>query len=231
MKPNRCISVKWFCHRAETATCSAPKVTVPLNSHALTVHPYFNAIPCNVSVCCRLWRIRNSLFRTWLQVLPYFFNCRAESRIDCRSFNKLSLSIVTSATNAPHIYQSPFKIISEPQDDVGSAIVGANCSSKRGQKLNVQPKRERNTEQNTVTRHSICSWFVAKISTHSIGRVVFWLDYRQIIQAIQLITSFVELWIFHISPPVSINTGHWLNGASESNRLIGKMPLSKGCVK
>lgn len=108
---------------SETTMCLAAKAIVPLKlvvsrnwkKIALgtratiilhTVHPYFNAIPCSVSVCWRLWRIRYSLFRTWLQVLPYFFNWRAESRMDCRSLNKLSLSIAINATYAPHYVTS-----------------------------------------------------------------------------------------------------------------------------
>lgn len=58
------------------------------------MHPYFNAMPCKVSVCSKLWRIKYSLFRTWLQVLPYFLSCRADSRIDCRSLNISSLSMM-----------------------------------------------------------------------------------------------------------------------------------------
>lgn len=58
------------------------------------MQPYFSAIPCSVSDWSKLWRMKTSLFRTWLQVLPYFFNWRAESRIDCRSSNKLSFSII-----------------------------------------------------------------------------------------------------------------------------------------
>lgn len=73
----------------------AATATMKLNElkEIRTVQPYFSAIPCSVSDWSKLWRMKTSLFRTWLQVLPYFFNWRAESRIDCLSLNKLSFSI------------------------------------------------------------------------------------------------------------------------------------------
>lgn len=140
----------------ETATCQAVKATYLVQKkkkkkktqdtvqtqtkfqwqNALTVHPYFNAIPCSVSVCCRLWRIRYSLFRTWLQVLPYFFNCRAESRMDCRSLNNLSLSIATmSATYALTVTSHHLKLnylcITQPTHDVRIEAKPTNQPKKK----------------------------------------------------------------------------------------------------
>lgn len=64
-----------------------------------TVHPYFSAIPCSVSVFPSSWRTRWPLFRTWLHVLPYRFGERPESQMDSFSAAKsdsssMSITIV-----------------------------------------------------------------------------------------------------------------------------------------
>lgn len=73
---------------------------------SLTVQPYLSAMPCNVSVLANSCRINCSWFRTWLQVLPYFFNCLAESRIDCFSLTKRSCSIAMRCSAALTTYYS-----------------------------------------------------------------------------------------------------------------------------